>query len=190
MAWRWPSDPIVLLERASALVLSLPLALACNPDEVPPLPVVPPERAIYSEGNASSGECSVAFSPDEALLLYVEQAAERWSLATGCDVFVGAGIPVELAPSILRPDGTEAPGMTSEARDLVLINAQSRELQRARTVLHELGHALGGDHTLTNGVLSGQKGHGYLIDAAALDTVCSRLACRLLSPEVPDHGAP
>jgi hypothetical protein len=54
MAPRCPFIQIVLSTRVVALLLSLPLAPACNPDEVPPLPVVPPERAIYSDGGPSS----------------------------------------------------------------------------------------------------------------------------------------
>lgn len=164
--------------RAILLLQIASLAPACTLDEVPPLPVEPPpERAIY---------CSVAFSPDEALRLDVEAAAERWSRATGCNIEVSdAGVPVRIAASIVRPDGTQAPGKTSEARDLIEVNVRLGPGQRRSTVLHELGHALGGDHTDTDGALSGQKGRRDVIDDAACVTVCRSLDCGALSPEEP-----
>lgn len=183
MALYWPSTPIVLPSCAVGLLLSLPLALACNPDgEVPPLPpVVSPERAIYSPP-----ECRVAFSPDAALLGDVEAAAERWSAATGCLVEVSdAGVPVRVVASIERPDGSQAPGATSPERDLVEINVRVGPAQRKRTVLHELGHGLGGDHVESDGVLSGQKGWRPVIDSAALESVCSKLDCPAFNPEEP-----
>jgi hypothetical protein len=128
----------------------------------------------------------VAFSPVEALRLDVELAAERWSRATGCNIEVAdAGVPVLIVAGIARPDGTQAPGMTTAARDRIEINVRSRPEQRTRTVMHELGHALGGDHVEGMGVLSGQKGRSDVIDAPALESVCARLPCGELSPEEP-----
>jgi len=60
-----------------------------------------------------------------------------------------------------------------------------RGARRASTVLHELGHALGGEHTATDGILSGAKSRRDVIDTAALETVCARLPCGVLSPEAP-----
>lgn len=118
----------------------------------------------------------------------VEESAARWSLATGCEVVVtelgeSGGIPVRLVPVVLRPDGSEAPAVTSEARDLVEVNAHCSADQRSRTVPHELGHALGGDHTESDGVLSGGKVRRNVIDLPALESVCSRLPCGWLNPE-------
>jgi hypothetical protein len=130
--------------------------------------------------------CSVAFSPDEALRLDAEMAAARWSLATGCNIEVSdAGVPVVLAASIERPDGTQAPGWTSDERDLVEVNVRSRPSQRTSSVLHEMGHALGGDHVASDGVLSGEKGRRDVIDSLSLESVCARLDCPGPSPEEP-----
>lgn len=179
MALHWPFIPIVLPTAALGLLLSLPLALACCNDVVPPS-VEPPERATYSPS------CSVAFSPIEALRLDAEAAADRWSAATGCAIDVGdAGVPMLIVAAIRRPDGTQAPGWTSDERDRVEVNVRCGATQRASTVLHEMGHALGGDHVDSHGILSGEKGRVDIIDAAALESVCSRLDCPLLSPEAP-----
>lgn len=125
-------------------------------------------------------------SPDEALRADVEAAAERWSAAAECEVVVAdGGAPIRLVQSIVRPDGTQAPGWTSPERDRVEISARVGSAQRKRTVLHELGHLLGGDHTASDGVLSGDKGWRPVIDAEALVSVCSRLACGALTPEEP-----
>lgn len=181
------SLPIVLPTRAVALLLSLPLALACNLDEVPPLPVVPPERAIYSPAEVTppAKACRVAFSPDEAIRPEVEAAAERWSTATGCTLEVSdAGFPVVVVASVVRPDGSQSPGMTTPER--VEINVRIlRNGQLDDTLMHELGHALGGNHTESMGVLSRHKGHTDVIDAEALETVCSRLPCPAFNPEAP-----
>jgi hypothetical protein len=130
----------------------------------------------------------VSLAVDEALEADVEHAAERWSAATGCEVQIASPgavgtVAVRLAASIPRPDGSEAPGATSEARDEVLVLMRLGARQRASTVLHELGHALGGDHTEGDGVLSGAKRRRDVIDAPALESVCGRLACGRLAPE-------
>jgi hypothetical protein len=165
-------------QRGAVLLPVLLLAPACTLDEVPPLPAEPPpERAI---------SCGVAFSPDEAVRLDVELAAERWGRATGCALDVGdAGVLVRIVASVRRPDGSEAPGVTSAARDLIEVSSRSRPEQWARTVLHEMGHALGGDHVESDGVLSGEKSRRDVIDEAALESVCARLDCARLSPEEP-----
>lgn len=162
---------------ATLLLVVSSLAPACSPAPSPPDLEEPPERAIYPA-------CHVAFSPDEALRPAVEWAAGRWAAATGCRVELSTtGIPVVLAPHVLRPDGSEAPGVTTEARDRVTINARCAERQRQSAVLHEMGHALGGDHVGSDGILSGEKGRRDVIDQAALGSVCSRLPCGELNPE-------
>lgn len=127
--------------------------------------------------------CSAAFAPDEALRGDVAAAGARWAAATGCSIEVSdVGIPVLIVASIVRPDGTQAPGMTTPARDRVEINVRMRGERRASSVFHELGHALGGDHT-ASGILSGEKTRADVIDAASLASVCARLACPAFIPE-------
>ncbi len=130
--------------------------------------------------------CSVMLAPDEALTADVEAAALRWSAATGCSIEASdAGVPIVIVASIVRPDGTQAPGMTTADRDRVEVNVRMRGERRRSTVLHELGHLLGGEHVESDGVLSGDKGRRDVIDGAALDSVCSRLDCAAVSPEAP-----
>jgi len=130
--------------------------------------------------------CSFELAPDEELRGDVEAAAERWGRATECAIEVSdAGVPVVIVAGIARPDGSQAPGMTTPERDRIEINVRMRGARRASTVLHELGHALGGEHTATDGILSGAKSRRDVIDTAALETVCARLPCGVLSPEAP-----
>lgn len=131
----------------------------------------------------------VRLSPDPELAAPVEAAAQRWSAATGCRIDIGApgdgGVPVALVATVLRPDGSEAPAVTSAARDRLEVNARVGAAQRQRTLDHELGHVLGGDHTASDGVLSGEPGRRDVIDPEALESVCSRLRCSAFSPESP-----
>lgn len=168
--------------RVGVLLLTCSVALGCGGD------AIPPSAAAGTPGPTLIGaaHCAATFSPDAALLEATELAAARWSVATGCEVVVAeGGVPVELAATIPRPDGSEAPGATSAERDLVRINMRVGKAQRERTVMHELGHALGGDHTASDGVLSGAKGGRDVIDAEALATVCSRLPCTVRNAESP-----
>jgi hypothetical protein len=158
------------------LILLLSVALGCE--------AVPP-RSRPGADSTDAG-CVFRVSPDAALRADVEAAAERWSAAAQCEVELGeGGAPIRVVASIVRPDGTQAPGWTSPERDRVEINVRLGAEQRARTVLHELGHLLGGDHTASDAVLSGEKGWRPVIDTEALVSVCSRLPCGAINPEVP-----
>lgn len=129
--------------------------------------------------------CEAVFSPVDSLRDAAEEAALRWSLATECDVTVGdGGVPIERALSLpFQEGGAQAPGWTRADRQLVLINQRTGGDQLYRCMAHEMGHALGGLHTETDGVLSGSKVRRDVIDEAALDTVCRVLPCRGRHPE-------
>lgn len=79
-------------------------------------------------------------------------------------------------------DGTESRGATAADGSRVMIHVRAPD--RARTVLHEIGHALGGVHVDTWGVLSYHAGYEAVIDSASLASVCERLPCRAFRPEV------
>ncbi len=128
----------------------------------------------------------MVLSPHEVLREATEEWAIRWSDALACDVHLGdGGLPVELVARIQRPDGSDAPGATGAARDYVHISARVGEDQRWRSLGHELGHLLGGDHTESHGVLSGEEGRSNAIDTEAAVSVCTRLPCGAMSPEAP-----
>ena len=131
----------------------------------------------------------MVFGPVESLRLAAEEAAVRWSLATDCDIEVAeygtpGAVPIERALSLpFQEGGREAPGWTRADRQLVLINQRTGGEQLYACLAHELGHALWGEHTASDGVLSGAKVRRDVIDAGALDTVCARLPCRGRHPE-------
>jgi hypothetical protein len=168
------------------MVFSLPLALVRCGSASPPS--VPDDRQgeRSTAGEVDAG-CAASFVVDEEIRPLVEQAAERWSAATGCAVTVGdSGIEIRLAASVPYGEGgKEVPGWTRADLTLVLIHSAPNAVHRYRTISHELGHALGGLHTASPGVLSGEKGRRDVIDDEALETVCARLPCVLLSPEGP-----
>lgn len=131
--------------------------------------------------------CRHTFGADGVLLGPAEDAAARWSAATGCDISVTVGVgdtTLALALSIPKgPGGREVPGWTSDDLTQILVHARAGESQHYRTIAHEEGHALGGLHTETDGVLSGWPERRDVIDAAALATVCARLPCLWQEPE-------
>jgi hypothetical protein len=165
------------LRSAFVLVLVPLLAPGCaSADSPPSVESEPPGRA------AIPTECAVTFSPEPELGAATRSAASDWSAATGCAITVGAGgIPVLLADSIPDADGDEHMGVTSPERDVIRIHR--RATRRYHVVVHEMGHALGGDHVETDGVLSGQVPRTNTIDAASRASVCSRLSCAPASPQ-------
>jgi hypothetical protein len=179
------SQRMVLLTRALVLVLSLPLALVRCGSASPPS--VPDDRQSERSNEGVDAGCGATFVANEELRPLVEQAAERWSAATGCAITAGdSGAEIRLAASIPTGEGgREAPGSTNADRSLVLIHESLSPERRSRTINHELGHALGGLHTESDGVLWGKPGRRDVIDDGALETVCAVLPCVLLSPEEP-----
>lgn len=129
-----------------------------------------------SDHLSDASVCEVRFSPEPALEGAANSAASDWSTATGCDITVGpGGIPIVLADSIPDADGNERQGQTSDGRDVIWIHRLAT--RRYHVVVHEMGHALGGEHVASDGVLSGAVPRTNVIDAASLASVCSVLAC-------------
>lgn len=122
------------------------------------------------------------FAPDLDLTGDVEAALERWSAATGVPMRIDpAGVPVVFVDRLPTGTGTESRGATTADGSRVMIHVRAPD--RPRTVLHELGHALGGVHVDTWGVLSHAKGYAAVIDAASLASVCAELDCAWFRPE-------
>lgn len=156
--------------RALTWIWIVLLAPACG-SSVDPTSATPPERA------------TIYLAPDATLLPAVERWADRWSEASGLDIVVSdAGVRVEMVAELLDEDGKDRAGSTTIERDYVRINYRAVDIEKA--VGHELGHVLGGDHTDTDGVLSGHKGARPVIDEAALISVC-RQGCPTFRPEAP-----
>lgn len=163
--------------RALLAWLVATLAAACGTT-----PPSEPEPLVLTA--AYEARCErVVLSPEPELRLATMAAAERWSRATGCNVEVGeGGVPVVAETPILRPDGTEAPGATSDDRWLVRVDP--RHGKRTDTVTHEVGHVLGAGHA-GSGLMSDHEGRGTLIDAESLAAVCAVLDCAAFMPEAP-----
>jgi hypothetical protein len=162
--------------RCFVLALAGLMGCACGEtaDEAPTWPTA-----------AAAPACSVVLSPGPVLVDATAAAAARWSAATGCDISLGeGGVPVGLALSIPRPDGSEAPGMTPADRSRIDINQRAGEPQRWRTVAHELGHVLGVDEHVGAGIM-GDVGRLDVIDVAALASVCAHVPCSVMAPEAP-----
>jgi hypothetical protein len=158
-------------------MVSLAASVGC--DGVPPS--VPP----------TDGGLTFAVA-DESLRPIVEAAAARWAAATGLELAVHAGgaadVLVERSDDIPNDTGGQALGVTAGSRDHIWIHAlcpsaRCTEEQLEKTVLHEMGHALGGDHVGSMGVLSHHKGYAPVIDDASLTEVCAAAPCRAFNPE-------
>jgi hypothetical protein len=165
--------------RATVLLWGVLMGCACGEPGVDA-----PVSAGAAAPAAHEPACAVVLSPAADIAPSVELAAARWSQATGCDVRLGeGGVSVVFDTPILRPDGTEAPGVTEPGGLLVRIDPRHR--RRDETVAHELGHVLGAGHTDSMGLMSGRKGRADRIDADSLAAVCEVLSCPAFTPESP-----
>jgi hypothetical protein len=212
MAHSCRSFPIVLPTRALALLLSLPLALACQKPEGTPPPSgnQPPERAIYSAPDASEvGEayCYVAFSPDEAARPSFELAAARWSVAMGCEVLEGeGGVPIVATPLLyVVYDADDRPTLFTESAPgrrplcgISIWDATLSHVERIHIALedsactgedaatHELGHALSKlRRHAHDGVMAPGRTPEWspLITEQSLALACAGTPCTSFEPE-------
>jgi len=157
------------------LLVCVALLVAAGCEAVPP----------PGSGSPAADE-PIVFTPDSDVLApFVAVAAARWAAATGLDIRVGdGGIPWVLVDRLPTGTGTESLGATAADRSEVLIHVRGKYAW-PRTVLHEMGHALWGDHVDSMGVLSYHDGYEPIIDTASLESVCERLPCAAFSPEAP-----
>lgn len=200
MALHWPFISIVLPTAAIGLLLSVPLALACCNDVVPPS-VEPPERATYSPN------CSVAFSPDGASRPAFEMAAARWSVTMGCEVTEGEGVPISATRLLfveydasgyptLYPDNpgrTRKPLCGISIWNAALTNVESIHVAledvactAEDAVTHELGHSLSKlRRHAVDGIMArgGTRAWSPLITEQSLALACAGTACSRFSPE-------
>lgn len=165
--------------------------------------------------------CERVFSPAPELVDATQAAAARWSAATGCDVHVGErGLAVAYRPTPLVCDGIEHPAalgnlcpstntiqvidVYEHPEDLaIMVPAYTLADAAARTVLHEIGHALAGNGvhlpggnvmaagdaeefaTVHEGAHVGtlHENPGQPITTADLELVCAELPCAWMQPE-------
>lgn len=146
--------------------------------------------------------CDMAFDPMPELTEATEIAADRWSEATGCDVWVEAGgYPVNLWPHVfafelpsggyeVRPTNDSGDGLSmcgGKINDAIYISAGSSNCpDRETAVAHEIGHFFGrpGTHAATGLARARiEKGEAPLIDSATLEWACEVTPCRAFSPE-------
>lgn len=167
--------------RVAVLLWGVLIGCACG--EASPEPAAIDAEPVADATAPYVARCErVVLSPDPELRLATITAAERWERATGCAIEVGeGGVPVVAATPILRPDGSEAPGATSEDRRLVRIDPRHR--RRTDVITHELGHVLGGEHR-GEGLMSDRPGRGTALDADSLAEVCEALDCAAFVPEL------
>lgn len=211
MAQPCRSSSIVLFTRARALVLILPLVLACQKLEGTPPPSgnQPPGRAIYEADASQIGEayCYVAFSPDEGARPGFELAAARWSVAMGCEVREGeGGVPISSSHLLFAtydadgyPTLFAEPGLGRKPLcgitvwDRALSHVESIHVALADTactaeeaVGHELGHALSGlRRHAADGLMAPGRTPEWspLITEQSLALGCAGTPCTAFEPE-------
>ena len=132
--------------------------------------------------------CERVLSPVPELLEATEQAAARWSQATGCDIHVGkGGLPIVTADAseVTLADGTPKRAVYDADKGEVRYRRGGILLHTAKTVVaHELGHFLGLHAHTPDNLMAEVNELGDAIDAAALDGVCAALSCTAFNPEV------
>lgn len=152
----------------------------------------------------------MAFSPDEASRLAFEEAGARWTLATGCNVGEGAGIPISATRLLFveyAEDGTPALFPDDPARTrrplcgISIWNAALTQVASIHVALedvactveeavtHEVGHALSKlrRHAF-DGIMAtgGSEQWSPLITEQSLALACAGTACPSFSPELDD----
>jgi hypothetical protein len=139
---------------------------------------------VDAEQHAVATDC-LALAPAPELDAQTRVAAERWSVATGCNISVGeAGIPVVLVDRIAKGiEGRFAVDPADGQLKIRLLRGLSGE--RLQHVLdHEMGHGLGVPSTHTaDGLMQSGSGMAARITAGNLEVVCSVSHCATFSPE-------
>jgi hypothetical protein len=174
-----------------SIVLSFLLALvACGDSAVQPIGTgaTPPTVGVPPEAG-----CGVAFKAPDSLLVETQEAATRWSLATGCNIRIEeTGIPIismevvqiEKNHELVNSCGATYWDEMGYTRYLAV--SSSARCDTRRVILHEIGHALAGhaDHSASC-VMSEyeQDSRCLMIDENSLTTVCKDRECKDFRPE-------
>jgi hypothetical protein len=190
-AQRDGSGLCALLLLGASLVPAVHPASGASPESGSraPMPV-----AAASELTRWRARCArTVFTPAPELRAATERAAARWAGATGCDIRVGpAGLPVVLVPNVVATDGEPANGATDgfvDARGRLVAYVQVRIARTAkdpeRTLLHEMGHALGALGHAQTGIMAVAPSAVAHLDPAAIELVCATLDCVRVQDDPP-----
>lgn len=147
---------------------------------------------------------SVSLSPDTEKVDTTRKVARMWSDATGWDIHIAeGGIPVHHVPvEDLSFSDCVKDGVPSKCRragetsyqcpvtgcaerwkvEGIWLSAELSDKVALRTLLHEMGHALGGFTHTETGIMA-SKAQGYTLDDDAIDSVCERILCISPQPE-------
>lgn len=137
--------------------------------------------------------CSRSFSPDLETKTYVQSAVERWSAATGCDIYIGSGgLPVRAVDHVYKDDGSEAAGAARYDENGIgysVLISRTRAFHKYIVAAHEIGHILsfpmadGQNHHTETGLMQPAVSIDNLIDEASLSLICEKLDCKEFNVE-------
>lgn len=136
--------------------------------------------------------CEMAFAPDSDSMSFTLSAVDRWSEATGCDIYVAMwGLPVTMVNQVYNEEGRPAGGIAISShggvgKEIII----SRNTQNPYIVTaHEIGHILSlplakdaARHTET-GLMQPKVSFDMMIDEASLELICGGLDCKRFNPE-------
>jgi len=171
------------------LLLTLLVACASEPRELTQLSFGQTTQETTTETDEPT--CEVVFTPDAEILAETQDAAARWSAATGCDIRVGeGGIVVRVvADRMLTPQGTEAHGHTYCPTEGCTRSGLVIDIARDHapaTIAHEMGHALASSTAHveddTQALMFHTGGDGAIL-SPDLVLVCTTLDCSVMTTE-------
>lgn len=145
---------------------------------------------LYTAVGCDMHAARIVYTPDETLLDYCDQGAERWYDATGI-LFECTDVPVPDAVYLVWgiPSNRCAAGMTDH--DAIVIRPSDppegcgghglewSEQLVVSVVTHEMGHVLAGRRAghAEGGIMARVHPPGALIDEATLNWLCSHTEC-------------
>lgn len=149
----------------------------------------------------------LVLSPDSETLPYAEEAAARWSAATGLEIVIGeGGTPVSFADYPIDGNPEACAVTVTTWRELDFLRAEVIIARSAGVpfscaplvdvMIHEIGHVLvshgrdgighdpDGGHVSANGHMMSTHGSGNsCVDTESLAKVCEDAGCSAFAPE-------
>lgn len=149
-------------------------------------------------------DCALQFAPTPDIEVQVQDALNRWSAATGCDLSISPqGIPIESHPFLWAESLTNGSTLVGEfpwenSRNVCGLSAWQEETSSYYyidvalncdvdyAIAHEIGHVLSNNpgHSLSGVLAEGKDPRAKnIIDEPSLSYVCQNLACTKFQPE-------